>query len=121
MVCKSCPVSATESPPAARCWSDFHRHRTAVFPPSRAASPSLQSPVAAMKPIRTVAVFPTLFTLGNLVCGFFAIVAASRIDVPTTAQAQRSELHVLRDFDRGDENHNLVLAGCLIFAAMIFD
>ena len=29
-----------------------------------------------MKPIRAVAVLPTLFTLGNLVCGFFAIVVA---------------------------------------------
>ncbi len=32
-----------------------------------------------MKKIRTVAVFPTMFTLGNLICGFFAIVVASRV------------------------------------------
>ena len=35
-----------------------------------------------MSPIRTVAVFPTLFTLGDLVCGFFAIVVAARIEKP---------------------------------------
>ena len=37
-----------------------------------------------MKPIRAVAVLPTLFTLGNLVCGFFAIVVLSRIEKPVT-------------------------------------
>ena len=36
-----------------------------------------------MRPIRTIAVFPTLFTLGNLMCGFFAIVVASRVPTPT--------------------------------------
>ena len=35
-----------------------------------------------MKPIRAIAVLPTLFTLGNLVCGFFAIVVLSRIEKP---------------------------------------
>ena len=35
-----------------------------------------------MRRIRTIAVLPTLFTLGNLVCGFFAIVVAARIDAP---------------------------------------
>ena len=35
-----------------------------------------------MKPLRTISVLPTLFTLGNLVCGFFAIVVAARIDTP---------------------------------------
>ena len=33
-----------------------------------------------MRPIRTISVFPTLLTLGNLICGFFAIVVAARID-----------------------------------------
>ena len=33
-----------------------------------------------MRPIRTIAMFPTMLTLGNLVCGFFAIVVASRIE-----------------------------------------
>ena len=35
-----------------------------------------------MRRIRAVAVFPTIFTLGNLVCGFFAIVVAARVDKP---------------------------------------
>ncbi len=35
-----------------------------------------------MKPLRTIAVLPTMFTLGNLVCGFFAIVVASRVGEP---------------------------------------
>ena len=37
-----------------------------------------------MTRIRTVAVLPTLFTLANLVCGFFAIVVAARVDAPTS-------------------------------------
>ena len=36
-----------------------------------------------MKRIRTVAVFPTMFTLANLICGFFAIVVA-RASGPAT-------------------------------------
>ena len=36
-----------------------------------------------MRRIRTVAIFPTMFTLGNLVCGFFSIVVAARVDAPT--------------------------------------
>ena len=36
-----------------------------------------------MRPLRTISIFPTMFTLGNLVCGFFAIVVASRISAPT--------------------------------------
>ena len=35
-----------------------------------------------MRPIRTISVFPTLLTLGNLICGFFAIVVAARIVKP---------------------------------------
>ena len=42
-----------------------------------------------MRRIRTVAVFPTMFTLGNLVCGFFAIVVAARIDAPTSETVSR--------------------------------
>ncbi len=34
------------------------------------------------KKIRTIAILPTLFTLGNLFCGFFSIVVASRIEAP---------------------------------------
>jgi hypothetical protein len=48
-----------------------------------------------MKPIRPIAVLPTLFTLGNLICGFFAIVVLSRIEKPLTTEidpAPRIEL-----------------------------
>ena len=38
-----------------------------------------------MHRLRAVSVLPTLFTLGNLICGFFAIVAASRVEAPTSA------------------------------------
>jgi CDP-diacylglycerol--serine O-phosphatidyltransferase len=90
-----------------------------------------------MKPIRAVAVLPTLFTLGNLICGFFAIVVLSRIERPVTAdfkpaksikfdvkpdeglkQAAR-ELGELTDSD--DPTHNLLLCGALIMLAMLFD
>jgi CDP-diacylglycerol--serine O-phosphatidyltransferase len=90
-----------------------------------------------MKPIRAVAVLPTLFTLGNLVCGFFAIVVLSRIERPATAdfkpaknikfdvkadeglkQAAR-ELGELTDSD--DPTHNLLLSAALIMLAMLFD
>jgi len=63
-----------------------------------------------MHPIRTIAVFPTLLTLGNLICGFFAIVVAARIDKPV----------MLENIDIGD-TRNVMLSGCLIFVAMIFD
>lgn len=59
---------------------------------------------------RGIAVLPTMFTLGNLVSGFFAIVIASRVikpDGPT-------------DFDVVDVT-NCMKAGWLIFLAMIFD
>jgi CDP-diacylglycerol---serine O-phosphatidyltransferase len=63
-----------------------------------------------MRPIRTIAVLPTMFTLGNLVCGFFAIVVASRVDAPRTDQLLAA----------GDPT-NTMISGWLIFAAMIFD
>jgi CDP-diacylglycerol---serine O-phosphatidyltransferase len=62
-----------------------------------------------MKPIRTVSVFPTMFTLGNLVCGFFAIVVASRIDARHPAA-----------IDPTDPT-NVMLSAWLIFLAIIFD
>ncbi len=84
-----------------------------------------------MKPrrkIRTVAVFPTMFTLGNLVCGFFAIVVASRVGAPKSDQpamiapvvatANSGPLAYLADVD---PTHNAMLSGWLIFMAMIFD
>ncbi len=64
-----------------------------------------------MRPIRTIAVFPTLLTLGNLICGFFAIVVAARIEKPEA---------ILSNVDVGD-TRNVMLSGCLIFVAMIFD
>jgi CDP-diacylglycerol---serine O-phosphatidyltransferase len=65
-----------------------------------------------MRPIRTIAVFPTLLTLGNLICGFFAIVVAARIEKPDAA--------LVGNIDFSD-TRNLMLSGCLIFVAMIFD
>ena len=59
-----------------------------------------------MKRIRTIAVLPTLLTIGNLICGFFAIVVASRINS-----------HAPSEYD----TTNVMIAGYLIFAAMIFD
>src|SRR3712207_2550548 len=76
-----------------------------------------------MRRIRAVAIFPTLFTLGNLVCGFFAIVVASRIARPGEAAFVPSpKLDSARDlFSSVDPTHNLMLCGALIFLAMVFD
>lgn len=60
--------------------------------------------------IRAIAVLPTMFTLGNLVCGFFAIVVASRI---IKLQAPNS----FQDTD----SWNVMVSASLIFLAMIFD
>ena len=62
-----------------------------------------------MRPIRTIAMFPTTLTLGNLVCGFFAIVLASRVAAPDSLA-----------FDV-DARTDLMLSGWLIFLAMVFD
>lgn len=62
-----------------------------------------------MRPIRTIAVFPTMFTLGNLVCGFFAIVVASRVGKPESAMMNLADVE------------NVMLSGCFIFLAMVFD
>ncbi len=67
-----------------------------------------------MRPIRTIAVFPTLLTLGNLLCGFFAIVVAARIEKPI------SDYSISGDVLSGDARH-LMISGCLIFLAMVFD
>src|SRR5580704_13844077 len=84
-----------------------------------------------MRRIRTVAVFPTLFTLGNLVCGFFSIVVASRVDAPTAATVTQEEkssalpfkqpIRVLGELDPNNPTQNIMLSGWLIFLAMIFD
>lgn len=60
-----------------------------------------------------IGVLPTLFTLGNLVCGFAAIVIASRVGRPLSAEVPLEQLLV--DF------RNVQIAGWLIFAAMVFD
>lgn len=82
-----------------------------------------------MRRIRTVAVLPTLFTLANLVCGFFAIAVASRIAAPDSADVplaadihfQRNPVVVLTQLHRDDQTHNAMLCGWLIFLAMLFD
>jgi CDP-diacylglycerol--serine O-phosphatidyltransferase len=83
-----------------------------------------------MHRLRAISVLPTLFTLGNLVCGFFAIVAAARIEKPTSADVpSTSAIHispaaptqVLQDLNKDDPVHNGTLAAWLIFVAMIFD
>jgi CDP-diacylglycerol---serine O-phosphatidyltransferase len=63
-----------------------------------------------MRPIRTISVFPTLLTLGNLICGFFAVVVAARIEKPVTL----AEIEAI-------DTMNVMYSGCLIFVAMIFD
>lgn len=76
-----------------------------------------------MRPVRAINVLPTLFTLGNLVCGFFAIVVASRIAKAGTLDILPSpKLETARQlFDSIDPTHNLMLCGGLIFLAMLFD
>ncbi len=66
-----------------------------------------------MRPLRTIAVFPTLLTLGNLICGFFAIVVAARIERPDSWAS-------VSDSIRFDAT-NLMQSGWLIFLAMVFD
>ena len=62
--------------------------------------------------MRTIAVLPTLFTLGNLVCGFFAIVLAANLDKPDDQAAM-----ALTQID----SHYLMVSGWLIFLGMVFD
>lgn len=65
-----------------------------------------------MRPIRTISVFPTLLTLGNLICGFFAIVVAARIGKPI-GSISATQLAA--------EAEDLASSGWLIFLAMVFD
>jgi CDP-diacylglycerol--serine O-phosphatidyltransferase len=81
-----------------------------------------------MRKIRTVAVLPTMFTLANLVCGFFAIVVAARVDRPEKPDIPHAEklntLNIIKaipKLDRENDVHNCMLSGWLIFLAMIFD
>lgn len=76
-----------------------------------------------MKQLRTVAVLPALLTLGNLICGFFAIVVASRIEAPQHALVESvgpidaRKILLIAESDPT----NVMLSGWLIFLAMIFD
>jgi CDP-diacylglycerol--serine O-phosphatidyltransferase len=76
-----------------------------------------------MRRIRAVSAFPTLFTLGNLVCGFFAIVVAARIAKPGDEVFVPSpKLDSARELIASlDPTHNVMLCGVLIFIAMLFD
>jgi CDP-diacylglycerol--serine O-phosphatidyltransferase len=67
-----------------------------------------------------------MFTLGNLVCGFFAIVVASRIVAPTgpdeiTSVTEPIFTWPIGQLDKEDPIHNILFSSCLIFLAMIFD
>ncbi len=80
-----------------------------------------------MRKIRTVAVLPTMFTLGNLICGFFSLVVASRVEKPVTAEVPVASKIAFSDpthglgIDPTDPTHNIMLSGWLIFLAMVFD
>ncbi len=79
-----------------------------------------------MRPIRAIAVFPTLFTLGNLVCGFFAIVVLARIEKPVGVEIVPtpkidSARELIGMIGSTDPTHNLMLSGALILLAMFFD
>lgn len=79
-----------------------------------------------MRPIRAIAVLPTLFTLGNLVCGFFAIVVLARIEKPIGVDAiPAPKIDTARELigmiGSSDPTHNLMLSGALILLAMFFD
>jgi len=65
-----------------------------------------------MRPIRTISVFPTLLTLGNLICGFFAIVVAARIVKP---------IEPINLTQLAEDAEHLMTSGWLIFLAMVFD
>ena len=73
-----------------------------------------------MRRIRAVSAFPTLFTLGNLVCGFFAIVVAARIAKPGDSIdfVPSPKLDSARELIASvDPTHNVMLCGVLIFTA----
>jgi CDP-diacylglycerol--serine O-phosphatidyltransferase len=63
------------------------------------------------KRIRPVAVIPTLFTLGNLWCGFFAMVVTARVAKPDNVPVPYGS----------EDLANCAIAAGLIFLAMLFD
>jgi hypothetical protein len=78
-----------------------------------------------MNRIRTVAVFPTVFTLANLSCGFFAIVVVARVERPISLEPAAAvdkivftnPTRVMRQLDPTNDTHNIMLGGWLIFLA----
>jgi CDP-diacylglycerol--serine O-phosphatidyltransferase len=77
-----------------------------------------------------------MFTLGNLVCGFFAIVVAARVSAPTLpAEINAADLEnpavAVADSPAArpsllpkaspEDLHNVMFSACLIFIAMLFD
>jgi len=69
-----------------------------------------------------------MFTLANLVCGFFAIVVAARIDKADTGEpptavviGERAPIKIFKGLNPDDPTHNIMLSGWLIFLAMVFD
>jgi CDP-diacylglycerol--serine O-phosphatidyltransferase len=65
------------------------------------------APEDAENTVKKIAILPTLLTVGNAVCGFGAIIAASKID--QTGEKLFSN------------EHYFALSGWLIIAAMLFD
>jgi CDP-diacylglycerol--serine O-phosphatidyltransferase len=59
--------------------------------------------------VKRIAIIPTLLTLGNGVCGFAAIIMASKIGKIDPAETSIAD------------NQYLILCGWLIFLAMVFD
>lgn len=79
-----------------------------------------------MKRVRAIAVLPALFTLGNLVCGFFSIVVAARVEPPvaaveTTTRAERRAVARESAMIGPTDPANIALGAALIFLAMVFD
>lgn len=70
--------------------------------------------------MNTIAVLPTMFTLGNLVCGFFAIVVAARVDAPSATWLDGGTTSGVMLGGLKDPT-NIMLSAWLIFLAMVFD
>lgn len=77
-----------------------------MLEPTRPGTRSISPVRQRRRRVRTVAVLPTLITLGNAVCGFFAVIYAAR------GMGAASELAAAVEFEK---------AGLLILVAMIFD
>ncbi len=81
-----------------------------------------------MSRLRAIAILPAMFTLANLVCGFFAIVVAARIDKSITGEIPRAvaigvlaPMKIFSELNPDDPTHNIMLSGWLILLAMVFD